>query len=79
MTEGEENMARIHLECGRRIYELEKALTDATNFLAHMHNSRLETEGLPCMNETGIGWCEQWQSLIQNDLQQKQIIKPKRR
>lgn len=54
--------------------KLEKALLDATNLLAHMHNSRLETEQEPCLSETGIGWVIEWQKLIKD---QSLVIRPR--
>lgn len=76
MTKGQEQMAKIHLECGRRLHELEQALLDATNFISHMHNSRIETEGEGCLTDIGVEWVNEWQDLIQNDLKRKQVIKP---
>lgn len=75
MTGGERQMAGIHLAAGRRMHELESALLEATNFLAHMHNSRLESEGDPCMTDIGLEWLQSWQGLITDDLKQKQIIR----
>ncbi len=75
MTDGERQMAGIHLAAGKRMHELEAALLDATNFLAHMHNSRIESEGEPCLSDIGLEWLNGWQRLITDDLKQKQIIR----
>lgn len=75
MTEGERQMAGIHLAAGRRMHELESALLDATNFLVHMHNSRLESKGERCLSDIGLEWLNGWQGLITDDLKQKQIIR----
>ena len=59
-----------------RINQLEAALFDATNFLAHMHNSAIQIGGKGTMTTEGLEWVIEWQKLITSELLKKHIIRP---